>query len=107
MTSYNKTRIVIRDDKCFITEADNRRYIITAIPYGDRHIMHIESHKLIQLFGINEEYTISDIEWDSFALDLYDCNVSLTVWGGDTIDWVVNYGELLQFPEEDEDENEY
>lgn len=97
MTSYNKTRIVIRDDKCFVTEPDNRQYLIMVIPYGDKYMMHIERYT-------DEESWEPDLEWNSWVLKLYDCSASLTVWAGDKVNWVITYGELLYWPKEGKSE---
>lgn len=88
MSSYNKTRIVIRDDTCLITTNDSE-YIIKAIPYGDMERMHIERYNTDRL-SLKSEYGQMESEWDDNILKIENLTVYIVYWDTGVINWVID-----------------
>lgn len=88
MSSYNKTRIVIRDDTCLIT-TNNSEYIIKAILYGDRERMHIERYNIDRL-SLKSEYGQMESEWDDNIFKIENLTIYIVYWDTGVINWVID-----------------
>lgn len=88
MSSYNKTRIVIRDDTCLIT-TNNSEYIIKATPYRDMARMHIERYNTNRL-SLKSEYGQMESEWDDNIFKIENLTIYIVYWDTGVINWVID-----------------